>query len=178
MNSLEIHLAIHLAVVGVLVVSLPLLGALLVARRNARMVDESAFAYCKQSDRAQLVNRRAHVNSDPRFAQNPANSGFILFYDCRSADLVVQGRAPECRFFGVSAYDAWSMPLPSMVIDRQVCGQDGVYQVTLTSTPRGTRGELDVSACPKGTAIIRFSYVTEPVEVDAFEPTLAVKERG
>ena len=170
-------LVVHVIVIAALVVVLPLVVQALVARKNARMVDESALAYTGAASREELVNRRAHVNRDPRFAQNPANTGFIFFYDCRDADLVIEGALPACEFFGISVYDRFSMPLPSMVIDDDVRSSDGRYAIFLTTRPRGARNEIDVSATPRGTGIIRYSHMEKPETVAEYEPRLEVVAR-
>lgn len=168
---------LDLALIGALVIVLPLVLQEVVARKNARMVDESALAYTGARSRADLVNRRAHVNRDPRFAQNPANTGFIFFYDCRDADLVIEGVLPACKLFHVSVYDRFSMPLPSMVNDDDVRGSDDRYVIFLTTRPRGARNEIDVSANPRGTGIIRYSHMTHPDTIEQYEPTLAAVAR-
>lgn len=168
---------LDLVVIGALVVVLPLVLQELIARKNARMVDESALKYTGASSREELVNRRAHVNRDPRFAQNPANTGFIFFYDCRDADLVIEGALPACEFFGISVYDRFSMPMPSMVIDDDVRDSDGRYAIFLTTRPRGARNEIDVSANPRGTGIIRYSHMMSPETIEQYEPNLEVVAR-
>lgn len=168
----------HAAVVMALVAVLPLLLEALVAARNARMVDESALRYTGARSREELVNRRAHVNRDPRFAQNPANTGFIFFYDCRNGDLAVEGRLPPCKLFSVSVYDRFARPLPSLVIEDDVREPDGRYAVFLSARPRGARNEIDVSTHPRGTGIVRCSHTTHPETIDEYEPTLRVIARG
>lgn len=164
---------VHLAVIAVLVIALPLVLQELVARRNARMVDESALAYTGARSREALVNRRAHVNRDPRFAQNPAVTGFIFFYDCRETDLVVEGVLPACKFFGISVYDRYSMPGEAMVIDEDVRTGDGRFIAFLTTRPSGARNEIDVRAIPRGTGIIRYSHMERPETIEEIEPSLA-----
>lgn len=170
-------LVVHVIVIAALVVVLPLIVQALVARKNARMVDESALTYTGARSREELVNRRAHVNRDPRFAQNPANTGFIFFYDCRDADLVIEGVLPDCKFFGISVYDRFSMPLPSMVIDDDVRSSDVRYAIFLTTRPRGARNEIDVSATPRGTGIIRYSHMEKPETIAEYEPRLEAVAR-
>lgn len=167
-----IPVLVHLAVIGLLAVALPLLVQELVARSNAAMVDQSALAYTGATTRKALVNRRAHVNRDPRFAQNPANTGFIFFYDCTRVDLRIEGILPSCLFFGVSVYDRFSMPAAAMAIDQDVEGPDGRYTVFLTTRPTGARNEIDVRAVPCGTGIIRCSHMPRPELIERYEPTL------
>lgn len=169
---------INAAVVLALLLLLPLAFQEWVARKNAAMVDQSALAYTGARSRQELVNRRAHVNRDPRFAQNPANTGFIFFYDCRTADLVIEGELPPCEFFSVSVYDRYSMPQPSMVIDDSLRELEGRYVIFLTTQPSGARNEIDVSAMPQGTGIIRCSHMKAPESIDRYEPRLSLVERG
>ena len=165
-------LLLHVLIVLLLVAGLWLGLQEWVVRNNAAMVDESALAYTGAVSRAELVNQRAHVNRDPRFAQNPANTGFIFFYDCRNVDLLIQGALPESLFVGFSAYDRYAMPVSSMVIDDDVRDSEMNYRVYLTSRPTGARNEIDVHNVPCGTGIIRFTQMTEPELVEQYEPIL------
>ena len=165
-------LVVNLVVVVVIIVALLLALQEAVARSNAHMVDESALTYTGAKTREELVNRRAHVNRDPRFAQNPANTGFIFFYDCRDTDLAIEGVLPPCKFFGISVYDRFSMPLPSMAIDDDVRDGDGRFVVFLTTRPSGARNEIDVSENPRGTGILRYSHMERPETIDQYEPSL------
>jgi hypothetical protein len=169
---------INALVVPVLMLVLHLAFQEWVAHKNAAMVDQSALAYTGARSRQDLVNRRAHVNRDPRFAQNPANTGFIFFYDCRDADLLIEGEMPPCEFFGVSVYDRYSMPLPSMVIDGDLREFEGRYVVLLTTRPSGALNEIDVSAMPQGTGIIRCSHMAQPETITRYEPSLERLDRG
>ncbi|ESQ14949.1 MAG TPA: hypothetical protein DDY14_14260 [Chromatiaceae bacterium] len=165
-------IVVNIGVTLTFLIAIPLLVREWVARRNAKMVDESAQSWTGINSRHALVNRRAHLNRDPRFAQNPANTGFIFFYDCGSTDLAITGVLPECRFFGISVYDRFSRPLPAMVIDEDVRDADDTFIAFLTIRPTGARNEINVRACPRGTGIIRYSQMRHPDSIGRFEPTL------
>ncbi len=169
---------INAAVVLALMLLLPLAFQEWVARKNAAMVDQSALKYTGALTRRELINRRAHVNRDPRFAQNPANTGFIFFYDCRTTDLVIEGEIPPCEFFAVSVYDRYSMPLPTMVIDDDLRDLGGRYVIFLTTRPRGARNEIDVSAMPQGTGIIRCSHMKHPESIERYEPRMTLARQA
>lgn len=108
------------------------------------------------------VNETAELVQDgPGY--NPANSYFVIPYDCRHADVVITGTVPRARYWSIFAYDRYTMPLASYWFDETV-QQDalGRYTVYLTTSPSGRANEMNVAAAPRGLVIIRTSFPADP----------------
>ena len=123
---------------------------------------------------------RGRQNSTMRLARqgqgfNPANIYFTMNYDCRRADIRIAGVLPQCRFWSMTAYDRYTVPLKSFLVDETVItAVDNHYIAWLSRRPRGRSNEIDVAPSPKGLLIIRTSFPDQSDEVMKNPPQIEV----
>ena len=110
---------------------------------------------------------------------NPANIYFTMNYDCRRVDIRICGVLPQCRFWSITAYDRYTVPLESFLVDETlVTADDNHYTAWLSRRPRGRPNEIDVSASPRGLLIVRNSFPGKPDEVLQNIPQVEVLPAG
>lgn len=108
---------------------------------------------------------------------NPANSYWVIPYDCREVDVAITGTVPKARYWSIVAYNRHTMPLDSYIFDETVRLEEaGRYTVYLTTTPRGRPNEMNVTGSPRGLVIIRTSFPADP-EMAKASPTVTASPR-
>jgi hypothetical protein len=117
---------------------------------------------------AERISRRGAPNTKAWLAGegqgfNPANTYWVVNYDCREADVEIKGTVPKARYWSIVAYNKYTMPLDSYIFDETVKTDDtGGYTAYLTVKPRGRPNEIDVAASPRGLVLIRNSFPEDP----------------
>lgn len=110
---------------------------------------------------------------------NPANSYWVVPYDCRAVDVDISGVVPRARYWSIVAYNRWTMPVDSYYFDETIHKDDqGRYTVRLTTHPAGRANEIDVSSSPRGLVIIRTSLPEDAAAVRREGPTVTPVTRG
>lgn len=110
---------------------------------------------------------------------NPANSYWVVPYDCRAIDVDISGVVPRARYWSIVAYNRYTMPVNSYYFDETIHkDEQGRYTVRLTTRPAGRVNEIDVSTAPRGLVIIRTSFPEDVATVRREGPTVTPVTRG
>jgi hypothetical protein len=132
-----------------------------------------AIYFCLREGRAREITRQteqrlAREGTAPNTAAwpvdegqgfNPDNTYWVVVYDCRDADVEIQGFVPKAKYWSLVPYNEYMLPLDSYVFDGNVVkDEDGAYTAYLTTRPKGRHNEIDVSASPIGGLVIRASF--------------------
>lgn len=167
--------AIHLGLIALFVLLIVALLDAVVTRGRWQLAKDLAVKYTGEA-MSSITNRKAFVNPDRRFAQEPSNRGYVMYYDVRDTDLKIEGQIPAGLAWNISAH---SFPNRDRLWGGAFLNQDTVtrepndrYSVILTTRPKGRTNELDVSESPAGSVILRYTLMRQPELVEKFAPRL------
>jgi len=98
-----------------------------------------------------------------------------LWYDCRNADVRIDGVLPANRHWNIVPYDLWtSLPLNSWMDENSlVINDDSSYSVLLTTNTDGRENAIDVSESPKGLVILRLTNAEDMTEIIRYKPEVS-----
>lgn len=144
----------------------------LVCIKSAKRVNEVAISFTGKSVK-ELTNKTAHYSYDATHAPNGENDFWAIYYDCRKCDLQIEGKIPKANFWSITAYDKYSRPLPSYLIDTMIkVDMSGKYKVFLSTKKKNRENEMDVSPSPVGEVVVRVSMMDKSLDREAFTPFL------
>jgi hypothetical protein len=172
MNDRKLRRLLRLAAVNLLLV------ALLIPVMSFAAVEWAAYqATQERQSRFPVTNSVAWLPDDgPGY--NPENMYWVVEYDCREADVVIQGIVPAAKYWSMVPYNRYTMPLSSYLTDETVQKDyAGRYVAYLTAHPRGRTNEIDVSVSPRGLLLIRILLPDDPKEVARQAPVVRPVEK-
>ncbi len=144
--------------------------------RNKSVANDLALKYTNQPLK-EIVNKTVFANPSKHFAQNPNNKGFIAYYDCSEEDVYLTGKVPDARFFGISV-----VPFPYykdtvgdefLVKELLNLDEDGYFEIVITRNKTGRNNEIGVRNFPRGTIIVRISFMNEIHRFLEFAPVIS-----